>query len=730
MENTCVDSLPLAKHQYAEKPCTVCTVPPTLAGDGVVENVLNQHLSLLDFYYRILHEAIDARNPLLERVKYLAIFSDLIDQFFILWYNPIKKDALVSPNTCGSDGLTHARQFERVKGRLANLVRYQWLVWREDLSQELEKKGIIFKQYSDLSQSQRRLADNYFHKVISHVITPLAVGPGHPFPLISNLSLSVGILLRQPGQTRAQFARIKVPGQFPRWLALEEEGGTVLVPLENLICGHLSSLFPGMEIIETSAFRVTRSAELLTGLTGSEDTLGLVQEKIRARRFNGMVRIQIAQTMSEEMRHHLMAGMSVGLEDLDGQPEPLALSDLKQLEELDRPALKWPQWQPVCPPSLVESDADIFFNIRQNDILVNHPYDCFANSAEKFILSAAADPQVLAIKMTLYRTSSDSPFVAALVRAAEAGKQVGVLVELKADFDESDNIRWAQTIENAGAHVVYGHPELETHVKMALVIRQEGAVVRPYAHISTGNYNSRTARVYTDLGFFTCRPDICQDVEILFNSLTGASLKSRYHKLLVAPVTMRSRFLALIHREADHARNGKTGRIVAQINALNDPEIISALYRASQAGVSIDLFVRGLCCLRPQVPDVSDNIHVTSIIGQFLEHARAFWFYNNGSEEFYIGSSDWVTQKLDHRVEAVVMIEDPVLQDRLRNRFQFMLEDNRQAWDLGADGIWRQRRPESGELQRGSQLRLMELAGACQMGVALMSLAALLCMAA
>ncbi|MGC9260011.1 MAG: polyphosphate kinase 1 [Phycisphaerae bacterium] len=720
-----ISSKTLPKHGHVGEPCSLCTVPPTLVSGAAAQEALNAHLSFLDFYYRILHEAIDARNPLLERVRYLAIFGDLIDQFFMLWYNPIKCLAQANPDFRLPDGLTYRRQFESVRDRLSNLVHHQGLIWHQELRPALEQRGIVFKQYDALTQAQRKVAADYFHNVIGHVLTPLAVGPGHPFPLISNLSLSIGILLRPPGHFRTQFARVKVPEQFPRWLTIPDGDTRVLVALESLICGQLSAMFPGMEILETSTFRVTRSAEMLAGLSGSEDTLGLVQERIRARRFDGMVRIQIAENMSEEMQRFIMAGLGAGAGDLTGQPEPLALSDLKLLTELDLPALKWPPCKSVRPAALADGEGGIFSVLRTRDILVNHPYESFADSVENFILSAAQDPQVLAIKMTLYRTSADSPFVAALVRAVEAGKQVAVLVELKADFDESANIQWAQTIENAGAHVVYGHPELETHVKMALVVRQEGAAVRPYAHISTGNYNSRTARIYCDLGFFTCRQDICQDVENLFNYLTGASLKSHYHKLLVAPVTMRSGFLTLINRETDHVGSGGFGRIVAQMNALDDPEIIAALYRASEAGVKIDLFVRGLCCLRPQVPGLSANIRVTSIIGQFLEHARAFWFANNGHDEFYIGSSDWVTQKLDHRVEVVVLIEDPILQDKLRDRFTVMLEDNRQAWDLGADGIWRQRRPAAGEAERGSQWRLRTLAGALPLGIMLLGMAAL-----
>ena len=409
------------------------------------------------------------------------------------------------------------------------------------------------------------------------------------------------------------------------------------------------------------------------------------------------------------MRHYLTDGLELHAEDLEEEPEPLGLADMMSLATMDMPALRLPTWTPVCAPALADADASMFAIIRQSDILVHHPYESFNSSVERFILSAVNDPQVLAIKMTLYRTSGDSPFVPALARAAEMGKQVAVLVELKARFDEESNIQWAQALESAGAHVVYGILGLKTHTKIALVVRREDNAVRSYAHISTGNYNSRTAEVYTDLGLFTCREDICEDVVNLFAFLTGRSLKSDYHKLLVAPVTMRRRFREMIQREAAHAQAGRPARIIAKMNALEDTEIIETLYRASQAGVKIDLIVRGFCCLRPGVAGLSDNIRVISIVGRFLEHSRIFWFQNDGQSEIYMGSADWMSRNLSHRVEAATPIENPLLSQRLREMLDIMLADNRQAWDLGPDGTWIQRHPAAEEPELGSQSRLMQL---------------------
>ncbi len=686
------------------------TLQPLTGGPADIR-FFNRDLSWLDFNARVLHEAADKRNPLLERLKFLAIFASNTDEFFMKRIGLLKRWIINKPNETGPDGLTHRRQLELVRQRLADMCALQHDIWKRELRPQLAEAGITLRRYEELTERQQVHAAEYFTRYIFPVLTPLAVDPGHPFPFISNLSISIGVLLRQPALPEALFARVKVPRLFPRWFKIEEPSGTIFVPLESLIQGRLEMLFPGMHVLESQIFRVTRSAEVEAAedIEDSEDLLEEVQEELRARRFAETVRVQISPGMSDEMRHYLTDGLEVHSEYLEEEPEPLGLADMMSLATLDIPALRTPTWTPVCAPALADSDASIFAIIRQSDILVHHPYESFNSSVERFILTAVNDPQVLAIKMTLYRTSGDSPFVPALARAAEMGKQVAVLVELKARFDEESNIQWAQALESAGAHVVYGILGLKTHTKIALVVRREDNAVKSYAHISTGNYNSRTAEVYTDLGLFTCRGDICEDVVNLFSFLTGRSLKSDYHKLLVAPVTMRRRFREMIQREAAHAQAGRPARIIAKMNALEDAEIIDALYRASQAGVKIDLIVRGFCCLRPQVPGLSDNIRVISIVGRFLEHSRIFYFHNDGMEEMFMGSADWMSRNLSHRVEAATPIENPLLSQRIREILDIMLADNRQAWDLAADGTWTQRHPAADEPERGSQTRLMQL---------------------
>ncbi|MGC9260499.1 MAG: polyphosphate kinase 1 [Phycisphaerae bacterium] len=672
----------------------------------------NRDLSWLDFNARVLQEATDTRNPLLERLKFLAIFATNTDEFFMKRIGLMKRWIINKPNELGPDGLTHRQQLELVRQRLTELAARQQHIWSRELRPQLAAAGILLRRYEELNERQQARAAEYFIRYIFPVLTPLAVDPGHPFPFISNLSISIGVLLRQPGLPESLFARIKVPRLFARWFKLEEPSDTIFIPLESLIQGQLELLFPGMHILESKIFRVTRSAEVEAAedIEDSEDLLEEVQEELRARRFAETVRVQISPGMSEEMRHYLTDGLELHREDLEEEPEPLGLADMMSLVTLDLPALRLPNWTPICAPALADSEASIFAIIRQNDILVHHPYESFNSSVERFILSAVHDPEVLAIKMTLYRTSGDSPFVSALASAVEMGKQVAVLVELKARFDEESNIQWAKALESAGAHVVYGILGLKTHTKIALVVRRENGMVKSYAHIATGNYNSRTAEVYTDLGLFTCREDICEDVVNLFSFLTGRSRKSDYHKLLVAPVTMRQRFREMIQRETTNAQAGEPARIIAKMNALEDTEIIESLYRASQAGVKIDLIVRGFCCLRPGVRGLSENIRVISIVGRFLEHSRIFCFYNQGREEIFMGSADWMSRNLSHRVEAATPVENAVLRQRLREILDIMLNDNRQAWDLASDGVWTQRQPAPGEPDRGSQARLMELA--------------------
>ncbi|HVT83170.1 MAG TPA: polyphosphate kinase 1, partial [Phycisphaerae bacterium] len=707
----------------------------------------NRDLSWLEFNRRVLHEAMDTRTPLLERIKFLAIYSSNSDEFFMKRMGLLRRKIVQKSVEYSHDGLTAEQHLRAVAQRVKALTREVVDLWTKVLRPALEAEGIFIRDYVELTPDQKAKADEYFRNQIFPVLTPLAVDPGHPFPFISNLSLSIGVLLRQPSadpaaQSEHLFARIKVPQVLSRWLTFQDAaapGGKdtwIFMPIESLIEARLEALFPGMEILEHQHFRVTRNAEVETEIEDPEDLLEVVQEELRARRFADTVRVQIASNMSAEMRQYLMEGLEVSEDSIYEIPEPLGKTDLMAIAStVHRPELKYPVWKPEVPPALSDPAADIFALIRQNDILVHHPYESFDSSVERFILQAVQDPKVVAIKMTLYRTSGDSPFVAALARAAESGKQVAVLVELKARFDEERNIQWARTLEDAGAHVVYGVLGLKTHTKTALVVRREeipspastlpdangqsmqggvaaagGGGLRCYVHIATGNYNSKTAQLYTDLGLLTCRDDVCEDVVDLFAYLTGRSLKRDYRKLLVAPLTMRPRFIAMINREAENARVGKPARIIAKMNALEDVEVIQALYKASQAGVKIDLIVRGFCCLRPGVPSLSDNIRVQSVIGRFLEHSRIFCFHNDGHDEIFMGSGDWMNRNLSHRVEAAVPVEDAALQTRIKEILDILLSDNRQAWDLSPDGTWTQRVPAAGETEQSTHLRLMELA--------------------
>lgn len=681
--------------------------PAPPAGDA---RFFNRDLSWLDFNRRVMHEAIDPRTPLLERVKFLAIYSSNSDEFFMKRIGVLTRKVAQASAERSHDGLTVEQHLAVVRGRLKELTAEVMDLWGNHLRPELEAEAVFIRDYVELTPEQQTRADDYFQTQIFPILTPLAVDPGHPFPFISNLSLSIGVLLQQPDNTEHLFARIKVPQTLSRWLTFQEGRQYVFVPIESLIEARLSALFPGMEILEHQHFRITRNAEVETEIEDPEDLLEVVQEELRARRFADTVRVQITANMSAEMRQYLIEGLEVTDQDIYELPEPLGKVDLMAIAvAVDRPDLKATPWKPDVSPALADPESDIFALIRQGDVLVHHPYESFDASVERFVLSAVKDPKVVAIKMTLYRTSGDSPFVTALARAAEAGKQVAVLVELKARFDEARNIQWAQTLENAGTHVVYGILGLKTHTKTALVVRREDDRLRCYAHIATGNYNSKTAQLYTDLGLFTCREDICEDVVDLFAFLTGRSLKRNYRKLVVAPLEMRPKFLALIQREVEHAQAGRGGRIIAKMNALEDVEIINALYGASQAGVQIDLIVRGLCCLRPGLPGLSENIRVMSVIGRFLEHSRIFCFHNDGQQEYFVGSADWMNRNLSHRVEAAVPIEEAALQARLMEVLEIMLADNRQAWDLQPDGRWVQRRPGPGEPERGTHQRLMDL---------------------
>ncbi|HEV8490103.1 MAG TPA: polyphosphate kinase 1 [Candidatus Limnocylindrales bacterium] len=649
---------------------------------------VNRELSWLEFNARILYEARDERNPLLERVKFLAIFASNLDEFFQVRIAGLRQQVQAVAQVASPDGRTAGEQLEAARRRVHELVADLSSVYA-DVRKQLAANGIEIVKYSQVPEHHLALRQRFIDEIFP-VLTPLAVDPGHPFPYISTLSLSIAVGLRDPDTGEHRFARVKVPPILPRLIEIERHR---FVLIDQVIEANLDLLFSGMEILEHHLFRVTRNADLAIEEDEADDLLMAIEEELRRRRFGVAVRLEVERSMPAATRQILLRGIGLREEDCFDIRGMLDLSALRELAELDRPDLRTPSWTPVTPPRLVPLDedepADVFAAIRTGDILVHHPYESFAASVERFIAQAADDPDVLTIKQTLYRTSGDSPIVRDLIRAAERGKQVVVLVEIKARFDEEANIVWARKLEQAGAHVVYGLVGLKTHSKTALVVRREGSGLRRYVHIGTGNYNPRTARLYVDLGLLTCRPDLGADVTDLFNVLTGLSRQRSFRRLLVAPLSLRSRFLDLVQREIGQAEAGREARIVLKLNAIVDVACIEALYRASRAGVQVDLIVRAACSLLPGLPDLSERVRVRSIVGEFLEHSRIFGFANGGEQEWYIGSADLMDRNLDRRVEAVVPVEDPEARARIAEIVEVMLADDRRAWQLGADATWR-----------------------------------------
>ncbi len=664
------------------------TAPPTIAPPAR-PLFLNRELSWLDFNHRVLELAQDPSWPLLERVKYLAIFSSNLDEFFMKRVGGLQRQRTGNVQDLSLDGLSVQEQLDAIRRRVEPMLAEHARCWQADLEPALAREGVTIHTYAGLAEGDRAAADDYFRRHVFPILTPLAVDPGHPFPFISNLSKSLGVMLEHPGRAEPSWVRIKVPENLPRWVPLPSR--LSFVPLEQVIAGNLGLLFPGMRVIEWALFRVTRNADIEMDADDADDLLEMVEQELRRRRLARVVRLELPTGMSQAMRDFIVEGLEVSPSDVYASDGPVDMDDLFAIASLDLPNLKVRPWVSLVPPRLAGDDVDFFDVVRRGDLLVHHPYESFAASVERFVRSAVDDPRVLAIKMTLYRTSSDSSFVPDLIRAAEMGKQVAVLVEIKARFDEQRNLELAQRLEKAGVHVVYGLVGLKTHTKITMVVRDEPDGLRTYCHVGTGNYNLRTANLYTDLGLFTCNPAIADDVIDLFHFLTGRSLKRDYRKLLVAPVNMRDRFLSKIRREIDHARAGRPARIIAKMNALQDPKIITSLYEASHAGVTVDLIVRGFCCLRPKVPGLSENVRVYSILGRFLEHSRIFHFQNDGAGEFYIGSADWMYRNLDYRVEAITPVEDPALQQRLREILDIMLADKGHAWELEPDGTWTRR---------------------------------------
>jgi polyphosphate kinase len=661
--------------------------------DQIDARLLNRELSWLDFNARVLALAERDDVPLLERAKFLAIYSQNTDEFFQVRVAGLKDQVAAGIVAPTPDGRTPAQQLLEIQDRVEAQTKQAERIFLEQLCPALARVGIIFSSYAELDEEDVKALDEVFEERIFPVLTPLAVDPSHPFPYISHLSLNLAVLVRDPVTAQRRFARVKVPPVLPRFLVLPD--GERFVPLEQVIGAHLPQLFPGMEVVDDYAFRVTRNADLTLEEEEADDLLAAVEFELRRRRFRRAVRLEFDADTTDVVRDLLQRELDLEDDDVYTTVAPLDLGGLMAVYALDRPDLKDRVYTGVTPPAFVVDEderVDVFTVLRERDVLVHHPYESFAASVEEFVRQAASDPQVLAIKLTLYRTSGDSPIVRSLIRAAERGKQVAALVELKARGDEQANIEWAKSLEEAGVHVVYGLVGLKTHTKTALVVRDEPDGIRRYVHIGTGNYNSTTAKLYEDLGLFTSDDEIGADLSHLFNYLTGYGRNVRFQKLLVAPHSLRPRMKELILNEASAAteREG-SGRIRAKINSLVDPDMIEALYTASQAGVQIDMVVRGMCCLRPGVPGLSDNIRITSIVGRYLEHSRIFEFSNgNGPDNaaYYIGSADWMPRNLDRRVEAMVEVDDGSLQARLREILEVNLADDVLAWTLAPDGTW------------------------------------------
>ena len=673
----------------------------------------SRELSWLEFNDRVLEEALDERNPLLERLKFVAIFSTNLDEYFMIRVAALKQQIAAEVHKRSNDGRLPLEQLMAISERLRRSLVRLGAFLREDLFPALERAGIAILRYDALSPKQRDELTTLFETRVFPVLTPLAVDQGHPFPYISNLSLSLGVEMFEltDDGPRMHFARVKVPASLPRLVPVTSDDGTHFVLLEDIIARHLDALFPGMEIRASYCFRVTRDADLDLQEDEADDLLRMIESELRKRRFGEPVRLEVEGTMPEHLRAMLLEALSledVDLYTIDGMLGP---SSLFALVGLDRPELHDPPFTPAIPKRLV-GETDIFAAIREGDLLLHHPYDSF-DPVVQFVQQAANDPHVLAIKQTLYRTSGNSPIVNALVEAAENGKQVAALIELKARFDEENNIHWARNLERVGAHVVYGFPGLKVHAKVILVVRDEPDGIRRYVHFGTGNYNDKTAKIYTDLSLFTCRPEHGRDVTHLFNRLTGFSKATRYERLLVAPTTLRTGITDLIEREAEHARAGRPAGIVGKLNAISDARMVRSFYRASQAGVPIDLIVRGMCELRPAIPDVSETIRVRSIVGRFLEHSRIFIFENGGEREVYMGSADLMGRNLDRRVETIVPVLDEAIRDHIcRGIIDVLEEDNQKTRYLQADGTYVRRMPRDGEPSLNAHELLLDAAKA------------------
>ena len=682
------------------------------------KNFFNRDLSWVEFNKRVLDEALNPNLPLLEKVKFVSIFSSNLDEFYMIRISGLKEQIAANIHEPTIDGLTPPEQVIRIEKALKPMIKQMNDLWMKEIVPGLKKRGVELLRFAEFSEADKIKLRDYFTKEIYPILTPLAFDPGRPFPYISNLSLNLAILVKKPNGEN-HFARIKVPNIIPRLLQVDNilkpgkrpgssrKFNTKFVWLADLIRENLDMLFPGMEVVEAHRFRITRDTDIELQEDEADDLLRVIEENIRQRRFGSVVRMEVASRMPEFMLDTLMENLRITRDDVHVLDGPIGLSDVMTLYKLPLHQLKEKPYYPAT-PKIFEDDEDIFSTIKQRDALLHHPYHSFIPVIE-FIKQAARDPDVMAIKQTLYRVGPDSPIIKYLIEAAERGKQVAVLVELKARFDEENNIFWARELEKVGVHVVYGLVGLKTHAKMILVVRKEFDGVKRYVHMATGNYNAITAKLYTDLGLFTCDEDICADVSDIFNYLTGYSKQKDYRKLIVAPVNMRNQMIEKIVREIENVKAGGEGKIIWKLNSLVDPTIISVLYEASTLGVKIDLIVRGICCLIPNVPGLSENINVTSIVGRFLEHSRVFYFYNNGKEEFYLSSADMMPRNLDRRVEISFPIEDRKLQNELmRTLIKISLKDNTKTKILTPDMNYEIVKSENGVKKINSQEWLMK----------------------
>jgi len=686
------------------------TPRPVSAADLPAHRYANRELSWLDFNSRVLALAEDPSIPLLEHAKFLAIFASNLDEFYMVRVAGLKRRDETGLSVRSADGLSPREQLGLVAERTQELAEKHARVFIDEVQPGLAAEGVGIVGWVDLDEGSRARLSDFFRDQLFPVITPLAVDPAHPFPYISGLSLNLAVTVRDTESGGERFARVKVPDNVERFVRVQE-GTDVFLPLEELIAAHLDTLFPGMHVVENHAFRITRNADFEVEEDRDEDLLQALERELARRRFGSPVRLEVADDMTEHMLELLLRELDVNPRDVVQVPGLLDLTSLTQIYRVDRPHLKDSPFVPATHRAFGERETpkSVFATLREGDVLVHHPYDSFSTSVQRFVEQAAADPHVLAIKQTLYRTSGDSPIVDALVDAAEAGKQVVALVEIKARFDEQANIKWARKLEQAGVHVVYGLVGLKTHCKICLVVRREGTTIRRYSHLGTGNYNPKTARIYEDVGLLTASPDVGRDLTELFNSLTGYSRQRSYRNLLVAPYGVRRGIIERIDAEVERAHRGEPAGIRLKANALVDEQVVDALYRASQAGVPVDVVVRGICTLKPGVPGLSENITVRSILGRFLEHSRVMQFV--GADEYWIGSADMMHRNLDRRVEVMVQVTDPRLTAELGEMFDLALDPATRCWVMEPHGEW-VAAPASGEQVREYQVELMRRHGA------------------